>query len=81
MRLRLLNNEFPPLGGGTGVVNRQLLIEFTRQTDLWADLITSGSGRGPLQVRRFSRRIRIFSVPVGVRNLHHATNAERLSYG
>jgi hypothetical protein len=30
----MLNNEFPPLGGGTGVVNRQLLIEFARRGDV-----------------------------------------------
>jgi glycosyltransferase involved in cell wall biosynthesis len=76
----MLNNEFPPLGGGTGVVNRQILIEFARHDDVWVDLVTSARGRGRLRARRFSKRIRIFSVPVDNRNLHHATNAELIRY-
>ena len=76
----MLNNEFPPLGGGTGVVNRQLLIEFARRGDVWVDLITSAAGRGPMQVCQFSPRIRVFSLPLDVRNLHHATNAVLLRF-
>jgi glycosyltransferase involved in cell wall biosynthesis len=80
MRLIMLNNEFPPLGGGTGVVNHQILVEFAKRGDVRVDLVTSARGRGPLETRQFSERIRIFAVPVDNRNLHHATNAELIRY-
>ena len=80
MRLLMLNNEFPPLGGGTGVVNRQILIEFARQPEVWVDLVTSSRGRQQIEMRQFSERIRIFAAPVDNRNLHHATNPELMRY-
>ena len=46
----MLNNEFPPLGGGTGVVNRELLIEFARRGDVWADLITATRSMPPTPI-------------------------------
>ena len=67
----MLNNEFPPLGGGTGTVNRALLQRFARAPGLEIDLITSALGRQPEQ-ELFAKRIRILKVPVNNRNLHHS---------
>ncbi len=75
----MLNNEFPPLGGGTGTVNRALLQRFAENPKLEIDLITSALG-GEYVQERFAERVRIFGVPVNNRNLHHSSNRELLTY-
>ena len=45
MKVLMLNNEFPPLGGGTGTVNHALLLRWAYQPDLEIDLITGAQGR------------------------------------
>jgi glycosyltransferase involved in cell wall biosynthesis len=80
MRILMLDNEFPPLGGGTGVVNYHLLQEFARYPELRVDLVTSSRSRSDYPVERFAERIAIYSVPVDNRNIHHSTNPELLRY-
>ena len=75
----MLNNEFPPLGGGTGTVNEALLQRFATIPDLEIDLITSALGCVP-EEGRFSQRIRILKVPVDNRNIHHSSNRELATY-
>lgn len=79
MRLLMLNNEFPPLGGGTGTVNRALLQHFAQIPELSIDLVTSALGSEEEQ-EQFAERIRIFKVPVCNRNIHHSSNRELLTY-
>lgn len=79
MRILMLNNEFPPLGGGTGTVNQALLERFARVPDLEIDLITSALGKTKEQ-ERFAERVRIHKVPVNNRNIHHSSNRELLTY-
>ena len=80
MRLLMLNNEFPPLGGGTGTVNRAILEYFARIPSLEIDLVTSALGR-IFEEENFSDRIRIYKVPVRNRNIHHSSNRELVEYG
>ncbi|MGH7796366.1 MAG: glycosyltransferase, partial [Candidatus Binatia bacterium] len=75
----MLDNEFPPLGGGMGTANQALLECYARNSDLEIDLITSALG-GRQQVEQFSKRIRIIKVPVWNRNIHHSTVRELLFY-
>jgi phosphatidylinositol alpha-1,6-mannosyltransferase len=79
MRLLMLNNEFPPLGGGTGTVNLALLQHFARVPELQMELITSALGSHE-EEEQFSQRIRILKVPVNNRNIHHSSNRELLVY-
>jgi hypothetical protein len=79
MRILMLNNEFPPLGGGTGIVNQTLFNYFKDLPALTIDLITSGLGKHYEQ-ERFSERITLYKVPVNNRNLHHSTMRELLKY-
>jgi phosphatidyl-myo-inositol dimannoside synthase len=79
MRILMLNNEFPPLGGGTGTVNRAILQQLAQEHGLEIDLVTSALGRRREQ-ERFAERIRILKVPVNSRNIHHASNRELLTY-
>jgi phosphatidylinositol alpha-1,6-mannosyltransferase len=79
MRILMLNNEFPPLGGGMGTVNQALLRHLSQAEDLAIDLITSSAGPEAEEIR-FSERIRILKVPVGIRNIHHFTMGELMNY-
>jgi phosphatidyl-myo-inositol dimannoside synthase len=79
MRILMLNNEFPPLGGGTGTANRALLQRFAKVPALEIDLITSALGKDK-EEEHLAERIRIFKVPVRNKNLHHSSNRELLSY-
>lgn len=79
MRILMLNNEFPPLGGGTGTVNRAILQRLSSDSELQIDLITSALGRRSEQ-EPFAERTRIFKVPVENRNIHHSSNRELLTY-
>jgi phosphatidyl-myo-inositol dimannoside synthase len=75
----MLNNEFPPLGGGTGTVNQALLQCFTRVPGLEIDLITSTLGKSA-QEETLTNNIRIFKVPVRNKNIHHSSNRELIAY-
>src|SRR5215475_12616413 len=79
MRVLMLDNEFPPLGGGMGTVNHALLQRYARTPELEIDLITSALG-GRQEVEQFADRITIIKVPVWNRNIHHSTSRELLLY-
>lgn len=80
MRILMLDNEFPPLGGGTGVVNLHLLREFAEVDGLWVDLVTSSRTADQWEEEQFAPRIRLYKVPVDNHNIHHARNIELLRY-
>ncbi len=79
MRILMLNNEFPPLGGGTGTVNRALLTRWARVPNLEIDLVTSALGK-EYQREQFAERVQLHFVPVNNKNLHHSSNRELLVY-
>ncbi len=76
----MLDNEYPPLGGGTGVVNEHLLIEMASYPDITVDLVTSSRTATEYETHRMSERITMYKVPVDNRNIHHSTNVELLRY-
>jgi phosphatidyl-myo-inositol dimannoside synthase len=79
MRILMLDNEFPPLGGGMGTANRALLERYASNRELEIDLITSALG-GKWQSEQFADRITIIKVPVWNQNIHHSTSRELLTY-
>jgi phosphatidylinositol alpha-1,6-mannosyltransferase len=79
MRVLMLNNEFPPIGGGTGTVNQALLQRMVSVPDLEIDLITSSVGTSA-EHQQFSERIRIIRLPVNRQDIHHASNRELIAY-
>jgi phosphatidylinositol alpha-1,6-mannosyltransferase len=79
MRVLMLNNEFPPLGGGTGTVNQALLERMAKLPDLEIDLVTSSAGR-EFDSQQFAERIRLFKLPVNRDDIHHASNRELVVY-
>ena len=80
MRILMLDNEFPPLGGGTGVVNYHLLKEWSRVPDVTVDLVTSSRTAATYEIEHFSEQITLYKVPVDNKNIHHSTNTELLRY-
>ncbi|GAB4204368.1 MAG: glycosyltransferase family 4 protein [Roseiflexaceae bacterium] len=79
MRILMLDNEFPPLGGGMGTVNAALFKRYASLPDLEIDLITAALGGQREQVR-FAPQITIYKVPVWNQNIHHSTNRELMLY-
>lgn len=79
MKILMLNNEFPPLGGGTGTVNQAILNQLSDSPDLEIDLITS-SPNNVYESEAFSKRIDIFKLPVDRFDIHHASNKELILY-
>jgi phosphatidylinositol alpha-1,6-mannosyltransferase len=79
LRLLILDNEFPPLGGGTGVINYHLMQEFDA-LGIACDLVTSSRTCRSYERESFGAHGRIFKVPVDNRNIHHSTNIELLRY-
>ncbi len=79
MRILMLDNEFPPLGGGMGTANEALLHRYAEIPGLEVDLITAALG-GKRETEQFAERIRIYKVPVWNKNLHHSTNRELILY-
>jgi phosphatidyl-myo-inositol dimannoside synthase len=75
----MLNNEFPPLGGGTGTVNRAMLQYFAQVQRLEIDLVTSALGKRA-QKEIFAERITIHKVPVNNKKIHHSSNRELSAY-
>ena len=79
LKILMFNNEFPPLGGGTGTVNRELFLQFKNNPEIKIDLITSSDGKVK-KINNFSRNITIYKIPVGRKNIHHASNSELIKY-
>jgi len=70
LRVLMVNYEFPPLGGGTGVACSQLLAELAGRRDIHVDLLTSGLG-SLLERRQLAPNIKLHHIPVAKRDLHY----------
>lgn len=79
MHILMLNNEFPPLGGGTGTVNRAILSRLSNVPDLEVDLVTSALG-WRAEREQWAERVRLIKLPVANRNIHHSSSRELLTY-
>ncbi len=79
MRILMLDNEFPPLGGGMGTANKAMLEQIAARTEIAVDLVTAARG-GRQEFVQFAEHIRIFKVPVWNRNIHHSSNRELITY-
>jgi len=79
MRILMLDNELPPLGGGMGTANMALLKQFSQVSEVEIDEITSALGRKN-EFESFSKKIKIYKVPVWNRNIHHSSNLELILY-
>ncbi len=79
MRILMLNNEYPPLGGGTGTVNQALLQRFDGHPEIQIDLVTS-AGPEPDTALNLGKNLRLFKLRDGRRDIHHASNRDLAAY-
>lgn len=80
MRLLMLDYEFPPLGGGAGLVNCFLCKEFARDASMTIDLVTSSTTS--YRKEAFSENITIHYLDIGKRDDQHLfqSNKDLLTY-
>jgi len=71
----MLNYEFPPIGGGTGVACQHLLRELARDPDVSVDLVTSGVGASRV-TESLGSRITLHRLPVAKRDRQYWRSAE-----
>ena len=69
LNVLMVNNEFPPIGGGEGRVNYYLLKEFSHNKDLKVDVLTSGLASGFVK-EKFSDNITVYRLGLRKKNLH-----------
>jgi len=80
MRILMLDNEFPPLGGGTGIVNQHLLEGIAEIGGMRVDLVTSSQTKGRYEHEVLHPGIELYKVPVDNKNIHHSSNHELILY-
>ena len=66
----MINYEFPPFGGGTGLACARLLDAFATHADIAIDLVTSGP-RPDMRRDRVGERIVVHRLPIPKRDLHY----------
>ena len=70
IRVLMINYEFPPFGGGTGLACRHLLDELARRGDVAVDLVTSGPVRR-IERERLGADIVVHRLPTPKRDIHY----------
>lgn len=75
----MINYEFPPIGGGTGVACSQLLAEFAGRPDLQIDLVTSGTCV-ETETSALADNITVHRLPVRKHDLHYWRARELLTW-
>lgn len=78
MDVLLLNDEFPPLGGGAANACRYLLEEMA-ELDINIDLVTSSPSRR-FECEKIGQSIIVYKLAVAKRNIHSWTRREILTY-
>jgi glycosyltransferase involved in cell wall biosynthesis len=79
MRLLMLNNEYPPIGGGTATAN-YYVIRNLAERGFNVDLVTSTPQRNTYELEELSPTARVFRVPIYNKNPHYQTERELLTY-
>ena len=79
LKILMLNYEFPPIGGGAGKANLNLLTEYAGCGDMQIDVLTSAPKPGFSQ-EKFSQNITIYKIGVHKKNLHYWRKVEVLEW-
>lgn len=79
MKILMSNYEFPPIGGGAGRANLNLLKQFAGNDQVSIDLLTSHAGCGNL-CEQFADNITIHKIGVHKKNLHYWRRTEVLEW-
>lgn len=79
MRLLMLNNEYPPIGGGTATANYYVIRDLAER-GFNVDLVTSTPANGKFEIEELSPTARVFRVPINNQNPHYQSERELLTY-
>ncbi len=79
MRLLMLNNEYPPIGGGTATANYYVIREFAAR-GMNVDLVTSSPTTNQYEIEALSPKARVFRIPINNQNPHYQSERELLTY-
>jgi len=75
----MLNNEYPPFGGGTATANEHVLRELSNFPEFKITLVSAKDGK-TMDRCHLADNIELIRVPVPKKNIHHASNSELLVY-
>lgn len=78
MRILMLNNEYPPLGGGGSNACKYILKEFADK-DLDVDVVTSSSSN-TFEIEKIGDTVNIYKLPINKKDIHYWTQREIITY-
>ncbi len=79
MKIIMLNYEFPPIGGGAANAHRCILQQYSGNSDLTIDVLTSAPKPGFVK-ESFAENITIYKVGIHKKQLHHWRKTEVLEW-
>jgi phosphatidylinositol alpha-1,6-mannosyltransferase len=79
LKILMLNNEYPPYGGGTGIVNKEIIEQLAKIPNIQIDLITGNQEKSSITIQ-FTDKIRIIRLGLNRKNIHHASSWELVKY-
>jgi glycosyltransferase involved in cell wall biosynthesis len=79
MRILMLNNEYPPIGGGTATANYYVIRDMAKR-GVHVDLVTSTPASDHYEIEEFSSTARVFRIPINNQNPHYQSERELLTY-
>lgn len=79
MRVLMLNNEYPPIGGGTATANFYVIREMIKQ-GISVDLVTSTPLQNEYEIEVLNSNSRIYRIPINNKNPHYQTERELITY-
>jgi len=78
MRIMMLNNEYPPLGGGGSNACKYILKEFADK-NLDVDVVTSSSSN-TFEMEKIGDTVNIYKLPINKKDIHYWTEREIITY-
>ncbi len=78
MRILMLNNEYPPLGGGGSNACKYILKEFAKK-DIEVDVVTSSSSN-TFETEKIGDTVSIYKLPINKKDIHYWTQGEIIAY-
>lgn len=78
MRILMLNNEYPPLGGGGSNACKYILKEFATK-DIEVDVVTSSSSN-TFEMEKIGDTVNIYKLPINKKDIHYWTQREIITY-
>lgn len=79
MKILILNYEYPPIGGGAANATSYLLKEFSKNSDIEIDLVTS-SLTNKIEYCQVTDKIKIIKLPVDKKSIHYWRLSEIIRY-